>query len=65
VYPERVATLAGLSGFLPDGASTWLVPNRLSGLPVFIAHGTEDNLVPIERARMSVGLVEGAGAVVT
>jgi phospholipase/carboxylesterase len=65
VYPERVATLAGLSGFLPEGASTWLVPNRLSGLPVFIAHGTEDNLVPIERARMSVGLVEGAGAVVT
>jgi phospholipase/carboxylesterase len=62
VNPERVATLSGLSGFLPDGASAWLSPDRFNGLPVFIAHGTEDDLVPIDRARMSVGLLQESGA---
>jgi phospholipase/carboxylesterase len=62
VNSERVATLSGLSGFLPDGASTWLSPDRLKGLPVFIAHGTEDDLVPIDRARLSVGLLQDSGA---
>jgi phospholipase/carboxylesterase len=62
MHPGRVATLAGLSGFLPDGASAWLKPNRLKGLRVFIAHGTEDELVPIERARDSAELFEDAGA---
>ncbi|OGN92861.1 MAG: hypothetical protein A2Y88_06880 [Chloroflexi bacterium RBG_13_48_10] len=65
MYPEKVTTLAGLSGFLPDGASTWLRNDRLKGLPVFIAHGTEDNRVPIDRARTSVGLLQDAGATVT
>ena len=65
MHPERIASLAGLSGFLPDGASNWLGAERLKGLPVFIAHGTEDNLVPVERARMSIDLLEKAGASVT
>ncbi len=64
-YPERVTSLVGLSGFLPDHATGLLQPNRLVGLPVFVAHGTEDNLVPVERARMSVDLLEKAGAQVT
>lgn len=64
-HPERVTTVAGLSGFLPDGAATWLGVDRLKGIPVFIAHGTEDDLVPIERARMSVELLQNAGAAVT
>lgn len=65
MHPEKVASVAGLFGFLPDGASAWLGPDRLRGLPVFITHGTEDGLVPIERARMSVGILESAGAAVT
>jgi phospholipase/carboxylesterase len=62
IHPERVTSLAGLSGFLPAGASSWLGPNRLNGLPVFIAHGTNDDLVPVERARESVGFLQDAGA---
>ena len=62
VYPSQVASLAVLSGFLPDGATAILTPGRLNGLPVFIAHGTEDDLVPVERARTSVGLLQDAGA---
>ncbi len=65
IHPERVTSVAGLSGFLPEGASTWLKPNRLEGLPVFIAHGAQDTLVPVEKARLSVRLLEQAGAAVT
>lgn len=65
LYPERITSLAGLSGFLPDGASAWLGHNRLSGLPVFIAHGTDDGRVPVEKARTSVEMLEQAGAKVT
>jgi phospholipase/carboxylesterase len=60
--PERIASVAGLSGFLPDNTSGWLSAQRLNDLPIFIAHGTEDNWVPIEKARLSVDLLERAGA---
>ena len=63
--PERIASVAGLSGFLPDGASAWLTSDRLKGLPMFIAHGTEDELVPVEKARLSAELLEKLGAAVT
>ena len=62
--PLKVTTLVGLSGFLPDGVSNLLKPDHLKGLPVFIAHGAEDDIVPIERARMSVGSLQDAGAAV-
>lgn len=65
MHPERVASLAGLAGFLPDNSSAWLENAKLQGLSVFIAHGTVDNLVPVERARESVELLEEAGASVT
>jgi phospholipase/carboxylesterase len=65
LQPERIASLAGLSGFLPDGAASRLDPERLQGLPIFIAHGTQDDRVPIELARKGVQALEGAGANVT
>ena len=65
MHTERVASLAGLSGFLPERAADWLGNERLKGLPVFITHGTQDSLVPVERARTAVELIENAGAHVT
>ena len=61
-HPQQVASLAGLSGFLPDGASAWLQAGRLAGMPTFIAHGTQDERVPVERARAAVAQLEQAGA---
>jgi phospholipase/carboxylesterase len=60
-YPERVTSVAGMSGFLPDGSSSMVGEARLKGLPVFMAHGTQDELVPVERARQSAKLLEQAG----
>lgn len=65
LFPERVTSLAGLSGFLPEGASAWLSPERLLELPVFIAHGTQDGRVPIKTARSAVAQLDQAGANVT
>jgi len=65
LHPERVASLAGLSGFLPDGASQHLVNEHLSGIPLSIAHGTQDDRVPVGRARLSAQFFQQAGADVT
>lgn len=65
LHPEKVTSLAGLSGYLPDGADAWIRHDRLKGLPVFIAHGSADDLVPVERARASAEMLEEAGATVS
>lgn len=62
---ERIASVAGLAGFLPDGAENILREGVFDGKPVFIAHGSEDELVPVHRARQAVELFQRAGARVT
>jgi phospholipase/carboxylesterase len=57
--------LAGLAGFLPEGSADWVGSRRLDGLPVFIAHGAQDELVPVVRARQAVETLQQAGAQVT
>ncbi|MFN2196894.1 MAG: alpha/beta hydrolase [Anaerolineales bacterium] len=64
-YPQRVRSLVGLAGFLPNNVSQLVSAQPLAGTPVFIAHGTLDTLVPVPRARQSVELLERAGARVT
>jgi len=63
--PQRVAIIAGLSGFLPGGVEALARNKPLLGKSTFIAHGTQDELVPVERARTAVGLLESAGAQVS
>lgn len=65
LYPEKVTTMAGLSGFVPEASESFFRDNRLNGMPVFIAHGTQDELVPVERTRLGIGLLERAGAIVS
>jgi len=65
MYPERVTAVAGLSGFLPEGAFDLVSSRPLLGKRIFIAHGTRDELVSVERARLAVELLKQAGAQVT
>jgi len=65
LHPQRVRALGVLAGFLPDGAEPLLERRPLAGMPVFVAHGTLDERVPVERARRAVRELEQAGAVVT
>jgi phospholipase/carboxylesterase len=51
-HPERLAGIMALSGFLPlaDKAAAEVVPaNR--DVPIFMAHGIHDPLIPLARAR--------------
>lgn len=64
-HPERVRRLAALSGFIPEHGEALLAAQRFSGKPVFISHGREDDLIPVEQARRAIALFKGSGAQVT
>lgn len=49
-YPQRLAGLAGLSGYLPLPASTAAERHGANhDLPLFLAHGRQDDVVPLAR----------------
>lgn len=65
LHPSRIRKIGILAGFLPSGLEN-LIPGRpLEGKPFFVAHGTRDELITIDRARASIALLEQAGARVT
>ncbi len=65
VHPEMVDSIAGLAGFVPPGAETYIQGRPLAGKRVFIAHGLRDETVPVAKAHQAVELIEAAGARVT
>lgn len=61
-YPERLAGLVGLSGYLPLSTTTAAERHAVSqGLPVFMAHGQFDPVVPIMSSQASRDVLRGAG----
>ena len=47
-YPQRIAGIAGMSGYLPLAALTSAERHPTNaGVPVFLAHGTQDGVVPL------------------
>jgi phospholipase/carboxylesterase len=61
-HPERLAGIMALSTYLPVAdtlAAEASAANR--DVPIFMAHGLDDPLIPIERARTSRKLLESAG----
>ena len=65
LHPERIRKVGILAGFVPGGLDGHLASRPLEGKPFFVAHGTRDSRVPIERARSSIESLEQAGANVT
>ncbi len=65
LHPERVDRVGLLAGFVPPGAESLLAQRPLMGRQFFVAHGTLDERVKIEYARLSVRALEQAGAHVT
>jgi phospholipase/carboxylesterase len=64
-YPWQVGVLAGLSGFTPEGIEALVSSHPLTGKTCFMAHGTQDQLVPVIRARQARQALLDAGAQVT
>lgn len=65
LYPQRIRKMAALAGFVPAGLEEVIKDRPLSGKNIFVAHGTQDEMIPIDRARASIALLEQAGAQVT
>jgi len=65
LYPQRVRKIGILAGFVPSGLEELVSQRPLEGKPFFVAHGTKDEMVTIDRARASIELLEQAGANVT
>ena len=65
LYPQRIRKTGILAGFVPSGLEELISQRPLEGKPFFVAHGTKDETVTVDRARASIALLEQAGAKVT
>ena len=54
-----------LAGFVPGCVDGLVAQRPLEGKPFFVAHGTRDERVSIDRARASIDILERSGANVT
>lgn len=69
-YPQRVGRIAALAGFLPrlahppDAAPDSWAP-AFRGRRVYVAHGSQDEIVPVRMAHETVRELQAAGADVT
>lgn len=61
-HPERLAGIIGLSGYLPLLPSTAAERHPANAdLPIFLAHGLRDPVVPLERAHAARAELERLG----
>jgi phospholipase/carboxylesterase len=65
LYPQRIRKTGILAGFVPSELDELIAKRPLDGKPFFVAHGTKDQTVPVDRARASIEVLEQAGAQVT
>ncbi len=61
-YPERLAGLAGLSGYMPLADTTAAERHDAHrDLPVFLGHGRNDGIVPLGRGSAARDLLQALG----
>lgn len=63
--PTNIRGIVALSGYVPSRSNLPFKWNELKGIPVFISHGTYDELIPIKLGKESAELLQNAGANVT
>jgi len=65
-HPERFAALAVLSSWLPEELLPRLnVTNAVQSLATLLQHGTEDQMIEVDRARESVEMLRQLGVPLT
>jgi phospholipase/carboxylesterase len=61
-HRERLAGIVGMSGYLPLAATTAAErADANATTPVFLAHGTHDNVVPLARGKASADALRALG----
>ncbi len=62
-YPERLAGIMALSTYLPLAEAFSVEAHAANKhVPILMAHGTEDPIIPIERGQQSAELLKESGA---
>ncbi len=64
-YPGSLAGVAALVGHMPLGAERFVTELPFADLPIFMAAGIEDDLIPLDLAAYSGDLARRAGADLT
>ncbi len=62
LHPERVDRIAAIAGFIPQNWKPEVKVDALKNKHFFIAHGTEDETVPVKKARDASQWLEENGA---
>ena len=57
LYPKRIRKVGILAGLVPSGLEELVSQRPLEGKPFFVAHGTKDETITIERARASIEIL--------
>lgn len=60
-YRQRLAGLAGMSGYLPLADTTAVEHAGLKDLPVFLGHGQRDGIVPMARGQAAREALQALG----
>jgi len=63
LFPDQIRSLICVAGYFPAGITN--IKCNLEGLPVYIAHGTQDSVIPVSQARSVVKFLSENGANVT
>jgi phospholipase/carboxylesterase len=64
-HPDRFRGVAANSGYIPEGTHLTFHWQDLSGLHVFITHGQQDPVIPVDFARRARQLFSHSNAQVT
>jgi phospholipase/carboxylesterase len=60
-HPRALAGIAGLSGYLPLADTTAAERSPRTETPIFLAHGTHDEMIALERAEASRDALQALG----
>ncbi len=64
-YPKLIQGVAGLVGFVPEACDAAVQIQALENLPVFMAVGKDDPLIPYQRSQLCAQTLREAGADLT
>jgi phospholipase/carboxylesterase len=65
LYPEKIDKVAALAGFIPEVWQDQLDSVSLADQAFYVAHGTHDDIIPIEKAQQAATWLEHKGAQIT
>ena len=65
LHPKRIGRVAALAGFIPKVWQTQLDVSALAGKRFFIAHGSQDDIIPINKAHQAADCLKKHGAQIT